>query len=148
MLPGLVGVFLPILPSIPYMFFVALIFTLIDKFQHLSGLNLIILGMIAVLSLLVDYFSGILGAKWGGASRWAIIGGLLGLIIGLILLPPFGGILGLFAGILISEIVMFRKYKKALKAATGGLLGTLAGIVINLILGVLFLVLFVVWAIR
>lgn len=148
LLPGLVGVILPILPGIPYMFVVALIFAVIDKFQHLTGNNLLVLGLIAGLSLMIDYFAGLLGARFGGASRKAILFGLTGLIAGLILLPPWGGIIGLFSGVLVAEVSIGRKHLQALKAAGGSLLGTLTGIIINLILSIAFLVLFIVWAIR
>lgn len=146
LLPGLAGVFLPLLPGIPFMFVIALIYALIDRFQHLEGNELMILGGIAVLSLIVDYCSGIIGAKYGGASKKAILYGIIGLIVGVILLPPFGGILGLFLGVLIAEIIQHRQGKRAIKAATGSVLGSILGIAANLVLGLLFIILFVLFS--
>ena len=148
LLSGIVGVILPMLPGIPYMFVIALIFAVIDKFQHLTGLNLLILVLIAGLSLVVDYFSGILGARFGGASKRAILFGLISLIIGLIAFPPWGGIIGLFLGVLVAEISLGQKHLQAFKAAGGSLLGALTGIIINLILSLAFLVLFIVFAVK
>ncbi|MEK9155902.1 MAG: DUF456 domain-containing protein [Patescibacteria group bacterium] len=147
MLPGVAGVFLPILPSIPFMFIVALIFGAIDHFVHLSGRELSILGAIAIFSLVVDYLSGVIGAKLGGASREAIFYGLAGLIIGLVIFPPLGGIAGLLLGVIFAELRRTGNRQKALRAAAGSLIGTLTGMVINFILAVTFIVLFIWFAI-
>jgi len=148
LLAGVASVFLLVFPSLPFMFVVVLIFGFIDQFQHLTTVNLIIFGVLAAISIGIDYFSGLIGAKIGGASREAIILGIVGLILGLIIFPPFGSAIGLFLGILISEIIHFKDIKKALKSATGGLLGSLAGTVIQLILAILFLTLFIIFAIN
>lgn len=148
LLPGLLGVFLPLLPSIPYMFVVTLIFGLIDKFQHLTVVNLIILGIIALFSLLVDYFSGALGAKYGGASKKTLFWGIIGLILGLIVFPPFGGIAGLFLGVLVAELIQYKDHLKALKAASGSLIGSLTGMILNFLLALFFFVLFLVFAVK
>lgn len=146
LLPGFAGIFLP-LPSLPYMFGITLIFAFIDKFQHLKLYELIILGILMLLSFLNDYFTGLIGAKYGGAAKISLVVGLIGTIIGLIMFPPFGGILGLFLGILAAEFIVFKDHIKALKAATGGLIGTLVGMLVSLILAIIYLVLFIVFAI-
>jgi len=147
-LPGLIGIFLPVIPGIPYMFVVALLAGFFDHFVHLSGWNLLILLLITVLSVVVDHLSGVLGAKYGGASRKAMVVGLVGTIAGMILLPPFGGLLGLFLGIAVAEGVQFKDHRRALKAASGGLLGTLAGILINTGVGLIFLICFIGLSLR
>jgi hypothetical protein len=146
LLPGIVGVFLPILPSLPYMGAIVLIYLIFDRFQHLTAVESISLLLIVIISLAVDYFSGILGAKYGGASKRSTYIGFLGMIIGLIFLPPFGGFAGLFIGILVGEFLDYKKHMQALKAATSGLIGSLAGIVINVILAFLFIGLFIIFA--
>lgn len=148
MLPGIVGVLIPILPGVPYMFIVALVYALIDQFQKVTTTDIFILLGLAVLSLLVDYASGALGAKIGGASGKSTLGGMLGLIIGVILFPPFGGIIGVFLGILIVEMMIHKDQQRAIKVAKAGLIGNLAGIVINLLISLLFIALFVVFALK
>lgn len=130
------------------MFILALIYGFVDKWQHLTLANIIVLLVIALASLAIDYFSGILGAKYGGASGKSMLWGMLGLIIGLIIFPPFGGIIGLFVAITIAEFKLHGNNKKAVKAATGGLLGTLAGMAINLILALVFLGLFIGFGVK
>lgn len=144
LLPGFAGVFLP-LPSLPYMFAITLIFGFIDQWQHLSYIDLTILGIIMLISFTAEYLTGLLGAKYSGAAKISIIFGLIGMIIGVIVFPPFGGIAGLFIGILVSEFLHFRDHIKALKAASGGLIGTLTGMLISLILAIIYVVLFIVF---
>lgn len=146
LLPGLLGIIIPMLPGIPLMFLVALIFAISTNFKALGLWEIVILGVIAIVSIVVDYFSGILGAKYGGAKKWSLAWGFVGLIVGLFVFPPFGGIIGLFLGILLSELYFVKNQKKAFRAATGGLIGSLAGIIINLILALTFIILFVIFA--
>lgn len=148
LIPGLVGVVVPLLPSLPYMFVVALIYGAIGRFAHLTGQEILILGGLAAASLTVDYLSGLLGAKYGGASSKSLAGGLVGLLIGLFLLPPIGSIIGLFLGIYLSEMYLRRSRQQAIRAATAGLLGSLAGIVINLVLALIFIGLFINFALN
>ena len=147
MLAGIASVFLFVFPSLPAMFIIALAFGFIDHFQHLRGTELIILGAIALLAEIIDFISGVWGAKIGGASRNSIIFGIIGLIAGLIIFPPFGGIIGLFLGVAISELVSFGSFYKALKAGGGGLLGSIVGMIIKLLLAIIFLVCFIIFAI-
>jgi uncharacterized protein YqgC (DUF456 family) len=145
LVPGLLGVILPIMPGIPYMFLIALIFALITKFSILTGIELGYLAIIVGISILVDYFSGILGAKFGGASGKSLLIGMAGFLLGILLFPPLGGLVGMFIGIVASEIYFFGKTRTAVKAASGGVLGTIAGIALNLIAGLIFIILFLVF---
>jgi len=143
MLPGILGVLVPMLPGIPFMLVVALIYGVADRFVHLSGGEFAILAVIAAASILVDYFSGIIGARFGGASKRATLYGMIGLIVGLIFVPPFGSMLGLVAGVIIAELSLHKDEKRAIKAATGSLIGAITGIVINTVLALVFLGLFI-----
>lgn len=146
MLPGFLGVFLPLIPSVPFMFAIALIFEIFDRFKHLHWPELLILGILALLSFATDHLSGLVGAKYGGASGKAVLVGLLGFILGGVVLPPFGGIIGLFLAILIYELLVSKDQQKAVKAATGSLLGTVGGMIVNLLLAIIFVILFIVFA--
>lgn len=142
MLLGLVGIILPIFPGVPLMWILALVYGFVNGFSDLSLSEFSVLSVLMGSSLLVDYFSGFLGAKLGGASLRSLGIGMIGLLIGMVLLPPLGGIVGLFLGILISEVRNYQDPHKALRAATGGVIGSLAGILVNLGIGIGFIVLF------
>lgn len=139
---GIPAVLVPFLPGISYMFLIALLYAISDHFVNITWENLAVLGGILIISFFVDYSAGILGARYGGADRRSILFGFLGLIIGIVVVPPFGGIVGLFVGILIGELVARKSNQAALKAATAGLIGSVTGIAINCILAITMFVLF------
>lgn len=121
MLVGVLGVILPALPGILLMFVVALALAVYDGFQHITTVNLIILGVISLASLAIDYLSGLVGGRYFGATRKGIIGGLIGMVLGTIFFAPVGTFLGLFLGILIAEIIAGMDQKKQLGLLQGGL---------------------------
>lgn len=147
MIVGIPGVFVPIIPALGYMFVIALIFTFLSGFTFVTLSNVLTLAGIVVLSVLVDYLSGVLGARYGGARRQSVVWGLVGTVIGFVVFPPLGGILGLFLGVLISELVHHRTQERALRAATAGVIGSMVGIGINAVLAIVFIGLFVWFAI-
>jgi hypothetical protein len=146
MLPGLVGTVLPVLPGLPYMFIIALIYGISTKFIAFTTTELFILGMLVLLGLLATYFSGLFGAFAGGASKNALKLGTAGLLVGLIASPPLGAIAGLYLGILLGQATETNNPHQAIKAANGGIIGTFAGILINLLLGAFFIILFLIFA--
>ena len=146
MLPGIAAVAL-MLPGIPYLFAVALVFGFVDHFAHLSATALYVLGGIAVASIVIDQLAGALGARWGGARGKSIIIGVVCAFLGNLILPIIGGFVGLFAGIAISELHRHHSHTEALKAATSGVIGTATGMVVNLILSVVFIAAFIIFVI-
>ncbi|OHA17704.1 MAG: hypothetical protein A2664_03770 [Candidatus Taylorbacteria bacterium RIFCSPHIGHO2_01_FULL_46_22b] len=141
----LCGVLLALIPSVPamlYMLIVATLFGFVDQFTHLTLTVYFILVSLYVISFLVDLLSGALGAKYGGASLRSILFGIIGAFVGTLLLPPFGGLLGLFGAILASEFLIHNDHKHAFRAATLGVLGAAVGVVINSILATVFFVTF------
>ncbi|HTK33064.1 MAG TPA: DUF456 domain-containing protein [Candidatus Paceibacterota bacterium] len=146
MLPGIISIAF-MLPGIPYLFIVALIYGFIDHFTRLSLKELLILGIIAICSVIIDQLAGILGAHYGGARGKTFLYGIAGAIIGTIIFPLFGGFVGLFAGIVIGELMRKQSHSHAIKAATVGVIGTITGIIINIILAIAFLILFLVFVI-
>lgn len=143
MFTGLVGELFT-LPGLSLMFLLTIIFGFIDHFSHIGTIEIIILGIIATASILVNYLSGFYGARYFGASHKALIVGGIGFIIGLIAFPPFGGFIGLFLSVLIVELLDLPNFFKALKKASGSLLGSLIGILINFSLAIIYLILFVI----
>jgi uncharacterized protein YqgC (DUF456 family) len=143
LLAGLVGVALRILPGVSLMFVMTLIYAFVNHFERLSVTDIVILGVIALAAELIDYFSGVYGAKIFGASKAGIIGGMIGSMIGLFLLPPLGLFIGLVGGVALVELVIKKKtVRHSTRAAAGALIGSITGLVINLILAITFIVIF------
>jgi uncharacterized protein YqgC (DUF456 family) len=64
---------------------------------------------------------------------------LVGAIIGLLVFPPFGGLVGLFFGILFAEWGHKDGSLNPLKTASSAIIGTVLGMVINFCFATLFL---------
>ncbi len=150
LLPGIIAAFIPGVPGLLYMLFVAAVFGFATTFSLLTVNNLLILGIIVIAAILFDIGAGIIGARYGGANMLSLLGGFFGLIVGtfIIPLPIFGSVLGFFLGIYITELSQHHKSKKAWKAAIGGVLGTLTGVAGNIVMAVVFIITFVIFALN
>lgn len=133
------GIFLTAIPTVPgmlFMFMAVIVYGLMDHFQTLHPWHLAIFGGLMLLAILTDHLSGLIGAKFGGASKWSLLAGLVGMLIGLLFFPPFGLFVGLFLGVFIAEIVQFADHRKALKAASYSFVAILVGMLINVLLAI------------
>jgi len=150
LIPGIVMSLIPGLPGLLYMLTIALIFGVIDDFIHLTLTNLAVLALLMIVAMIIDLSSGLLGARWGGASIKSLWYGFLGLVVGTIAIPipVVGSLAGLFLGILIAEWYRTRDMKKAQKAALGGFAGSLVGMAINVTAALAFIISFVVFALN
>jgi uncharacterized protein YqgC (DUF456 family) len=145
MLVGLLGVILPILPGVPLIFVVALIFSILTDFTYLGGQTIIIMGILAVISLILDWIAGVLGVRKMGGSKAGMFGAFIGMIVGLFLpgVGIFGFVIGAFVGAFILELLVNRESKKALKAGLGSFIGFLAGGVLRLVIGAVMIGMFI-----
>ncbi len=136
MLLGLAGAIIPGLPG-PALSFLALVALHLTSWITYHIDFLLIMGMIAALVTLLDYYVPIYGTKRFGGTKTGVRGSLIGLVAGVIALPllgiiigPFGLIgiiLGPFIGALIGENMAGTPPDKAMRAAFGSFIGFLAG---------------------
>lgn len=127
---GFLGTFLPVLPGTTlilagtFLFY----FTMGREASGLAWQGLVFIGVLYLLSILLDWVSGALGAKWFGSSKWGIIGAIAGGIIGLFFGLP-GLIIGPIAGVFAFEIFFAKKeIKQASNSTFGTVVGGIAGI--------------------
>ncbi len=144
LLLGVLLTCIPTLPGVPIMFGMVFIYGLIDGFETLQFWHLGIFGALALLSIAIDYSSGLIGAKLGGANKTSLLCGIIGLFLGLIILPPFGAFFGLFAGVFCGELIQFKDKRKALKAASYSLMTTVVGAAANILIAIGIFVSFLV----
>jgi uncharacterized protein YqgC (DUF456 family) len=133
---GILGSILPGLPG-PPVSYLGLLLIHWTRFASFSNRMLIILAAIVAVVAVLDYIGG---------SRAGVRGSTIGLIIGMILLPIFGIVLGPFGlfGILggpflgawIGEIYAGKESRQALRAAFGSFIGFLAGTLMKIVLSV------------
>jgi hypothetical protein len=132
MLTGLVGTVAPLLPGTTIILAAAVVHHFALGEAHSVGWwTLGGLLLLTVVSHIVDFVSGALGAKWFGATRWGAIGGILGAIVGIFFGLP-GVFLGPLIGVLAGELLGGKGLLPAGKSTWGTFLGTTAGMVCKL----------------
>lgn len=146
LLPALVMALVPMFPAFWYLMLVTAVFLILDGFAHITTANLLILIGIFGLSILIDWSTGLLGAKFGGAAWKSVLYGGLGSAIGLFIVPPLGIFAGLFTGVLVGELMRRRSRTEALRAASGALIGSLAGVIGSFVLALAFIILALAFA--
>lgn len=129
---GMIGCILPIIPG-PFLSFCALILlSWVKNWQIFSQTFMIIMGILTALLIILDYFAPALGAKKFGASKIGLWGSVIGMIIGIFFIPPWGMIVGAFVGALVGELASGKSGGKALRAGWGILIGNVLGIGLKL----------------
>lgn len=123
---GVAGVVLPMLPGSLLLFGGALLVAWAGGFELVGWPTLAVVGVLAIAIWAVDWVAAALGAKATGASRWAVLGASLGLVVGMFL-GPLGLILGPAVGAVALEYWRDPDFERALRAGAGAFLGFLLG---------------------
>ena len=132
---GLAGTILPTLPGNLLIFAGALVYGIFTEFEEVTLWVLAALAGISIGAQILDYVAEAYGAKRFGATKYGILGAIIGGIVGLMTLNIAGLILGLFLGTVIPELLFGgRSLKGALSIGWGSLLGFLGGTLMKLIL--------------
>mgnify|MGYP006155141421 CR=1 FL=1 len=103
MVLGLIGCFVPLIPG-PLSSWFGFLFLYQHEGVTLNKTILITTFIVSVIVFVIDYFIPIIGAKVFGGSKNGIFGTIIGLVIGIIFLGPFGLIIGPFLGAFIGEL--------------------------------------------
>ncbi|HEX7001204.1 MAG TPA: DUF456 domain-containing protein [Trueperaceae bacterium] len=128
------GVILPVLPGAPIALVGAVVAALIVGFERFGTLPLVYVGVLVVLSQLVDVAGTWLGSKHFGAGRAGVWGGVIGSFVGLFVFPPFGFLVGALAGAVVAELLAGRPTREAVRSGVGAFVGTLGGTVAKLVI--------------
>jgi len=136
---GLLGVILPLVPGIVLVYLAALLYAVIEGFAKIGPITLAVLTVLAVVGVTADLWVSSLGAKVGGASVWALLGGLVLGLVGLIFFSLPGAIVGSVAGVIAVEMWRVGDWRKVLKSGGGWLLSTVVQLSIALIMIAIFL---------
>lgn len=133
-LVALVGVVIPALPGAPLALVGALLAGWIMGFPEFGTVPLIYITLLVVLSQLADIAGTYLGSRYYGARRAGVWGGVVGSLVGLILFPPFGFLIGALAGAVLFELLAGRPLTEAVKSGVGAFVGTLGGTLAKLVI--------------
>ena len=124
---GMAGLFLPALPGAPLLFAGLLLAAWAEDFAYVGWGTLVILGLLALLTYVVDFAAAAFGAKKFGASKRAIVGAAIGALAGLFLGFP-GVLIGPFVGAVIGELSGQRDLQAATRAGIGATIGLALGV--------------------
>ncbi|ALN58411.1 membrane protein [Lysobacter enzymogenes] len=128
---GIAGTVLPALPGLPLVFVGMLLASWVSKFEKVGWITLTILGLLTLLSMVVDFAATAMGAKRVGASKLAIVGSVIGTFAGLFF-GLIGVFIGPFVGALVGEWIHTRQLDQATKVGVGTWVGIVVGTVFKL----------------
>ncbi|MEM7054562.1 MAG: DUF456 family protein [Pseudomonadota bacterium] len=142
---GFAGAILPAIPGIPLVLVGLIIIAWMDGFVIVGPWVLVGLGLLTILSILIDFIATAEGARRFGAGRAAILGATIGLIVG-IFFGPFGILLGPFAGAAIGHYLGKANIEDSMRAGVGASIGVLVGTMAKVVIGVIMVLWFaLVW---
>lgn len=130
---GFAGLFLPAIPSAPLIFFGLLVAAWTEDFVYVGFWAIAVLALLALLTLSVDLWAAMLGAKKFGASKYAVIGAALGAFAGIFLGFP-GIIFGPFIGAVAGELLAQKNLQQATRSGIGATIGLVLGAALKLAL--------------
>ena len=139
---GLIGIVLPALPGHALILAGLIVAAWAEGFTRVGIWTLVVIGIIAAASYLVDFAAAAIGAKRLGASSRAMIGAGLGTIAGLFFGLP-GIIFGPFAGAVIGELTIERDIRRAGKAGVAAWIGFAIGTAIKVAMAFVMIGIFV-----
>ncbi|MCO5249359.1 MAG: DUF456 domain-containing protein [Chitinophagales bacterium] len=134
---GYVSCILPPLPGPPVAFLALVLIYYFLEQSTISGISLIILGVISILVTIMDNFVAIWGTHKFGGTKAGVRGSVIGMLVGIFVLTPFIGFLSVIVGPLlgatIGELIAGNNFDTALKSGLGSFIGFLLGLGLKLI---------------
>jgi hypothetical protein len=139
---GLAGIVLPVLPGTVLIFGAILLAAWIDDFARISAWTVAIAALLTVISLVCDYVAAALGARRVGASRQAVIGAVIGTLLGIV-----SGLWGLIfmplIGAAIGEYLVLRDLQRAGQVGIATWVGLLLGTAVKIAIAFTMLGMFI-----
>lgn len=130
LLVGTAGVVLPVLPGSVLLVAGAAAIAWADGFARVGWGTIAFSAVVGAVIWLVDLAAAALGAKYAKASKWAVLGAGIGLLVGIFLGLP-GIILGPAIGAISFEYARNPDARAALRAGVGTFIGFLVGSVVK-----------------
>lgn len=143
MLAGMAGIIVPIIPSIPLIWLGSFIYAIFTHFEKITWVVLLIFALLTIFSIVLENIGNVYGAKRFGATKWGIIGSIVGTGVGFYTGGPVGLILGPVIGTIVFEFIGGKGYKGALKSGLGNFVGFLGGSILKFVVGLAMIIVFI-----
>ena len=132
MIAGIIGCVLPFIPGPPLNYLGLLLLHFTTSHQFDTGF-LILWAIVTAFVYGLDIVIPVWGTQKFGGSKHGVWGSVIGLAAGFLFFPPFGIIIGPFAGAVVGELIEGKDSGAALKAGLGSFIGFITGTVLKLI---------------
>lgn len=142
-LVGFVGIMLPIIPSIPLIWFGIFLYGLATDFTEIDPSLLILVSILGLVVILLDYVTLIWGGRRFRASVWGVLGAVVGGLAGSCLGLLYGLVVGPLFGAIVSQLIVGRDEVFALETKRFTVIGYVGGTIIKFTVGVAMVGLFV-----
>ena len=143
MTAGMAGIIVPIIPSIPLIWLGSFIYAVFTHFEKITWVILLIFALLTIFSIVLENIGNVYGAKKFGATKWGIIGSVVGTGVGFYTGGPVGLILGPVIGTIVFEFIGGKGYKGALKSGLGNFVGFLGGSILKFVVGLAMIIVFI-----
>jgi len=137
MLVGLVGTVVPFLPGLPIIVVAALVWVVADGADPGRWAIFAVVTVIAVVGIAVGSALPARRASRAGASRWIVVAGAIGLVVGAITIPVVGALIGWPLGVFAASWLATRNLGRAWTMTHATMVGVGLGTAVQLGAGVL-----------
>ena len=132
LLLGIIGCIIPVIPGLPISYVGLLVFHFFSSYSINDNVLLFMALLVIAVTIFDLWVQFYFVQKFGGAKK-AVNGSIIGLILGVLFLPPFGLIIGPFLGAFLGAISEDNSDTyKAIKIALGALAGFFVGVMFKL----------------
>jgi hypothetical protein len=135
---GVAGLVVPVLPGAALLVLGVVALAWAGDFAVLGWGTVAFAAAMGLTITAVDWAASVLGAKAFGASKWAVIGSAVGLLVGIFLGLP-GILLGPAVGAIVFEYAKDPNFGRAARAGAGAFVGFIVGSVLKVVLAFVLL---------
>ncbi|MBN1287420.1 MAG: DUF456 domain-containing protein [Anaerolineae bacterium] len=144
----LVVIFLSILPVIPgpaLVWAIGVVFAALTGFERVTWLSVLLMTLFMALGSTADWWLPALGMKTQGGSCLAIVGSLIGGLIGTFAIPVpiIGTLVGAVLGAFVFELARLREFRAALDAGGAALVAYVVSMAAEIVFSALIFFVFV-----
>jgi uncharacterized protein YqgC (DUF456 family) len=147
-LVGLFGLLVPFFPGVEVIWITALAYGLVSGFGTLGGWMFALITLIGLFAMVIDNILMVTLARHEGAAWKSLLLGFLGGLVGMVFLPPWGGLIGAPLAVFLFEYLRLKDWKKAWAALRGLAVGWLASLLVRFMLAGAMAGLWLIWALN